>query len=454
MTTYGLTEDGFSTPTVTVLREGLNTLLRNTFGNSLDLGDKSIIGQMTGILAAGFASVWEKMEAVNSASDPDKASGAALEALCALTGTFRPRATYSAVVLTLTGTPTTLVIAGNKSETESTGKVFVHTSNGTITAVPAWVAGTFALEDRVTRLGAVYECITAGTSVSGPSGDDDDFTDGGTAHWTYLGQGTGAVDVEALAEETGPITAVARDITVKNTSVGGWDNVINLLDASAGRNAANDGELRLLREQELAMGGSATVNALRAELLEIDGVEGVTIFVNNTDTTNGDGVPPHAIEAMVDIAVGAEEDQLVFDALLAGMPAGVATYSSGAGAASGTATDDQGTEHTMKFSRPVDVPIYVNITVTVDADTFPVDGADQIKLAITEWGDIQKTGKDAVSSAIAAQAFGIDGVLDVTACLIDDAPAPATNATVAISLRQRATYDTSRINVTVNTGTP
>lgn len=454
MNSYGLTTEGFIIPTVVILRDSLNELLRATFGASLNLGDRSILGQFTGILAERLVALWEKLEAVNSAQDPDKAAGAALEALCALTGTFRDPATYSAVTLTLTGTPTTLVTAGNKSETTSTGKVFVHTAAGTIAAVSAWVASTnYVLKNRVHNGGKVYECTDPGISAGsgGPTGTGSSIIDNGVI-WTFLGNGTGAIDVDAIAEESGPVTALARDINVKNTSVGGWDSVINLLDANEGRNVMTDGELRLRREEELATGGSATVDALRAELLEVPGVEteGVTIFVNNTDVTNVDGIPPHSIEAMIDIPAGTANDQLVFDALLAGVAAGIKTH----GLTVGTAQDEQGTAHTMKFSRPIEIPIYINITVTADATLFPTDGAAQIKQAIVDWGDIQKTGKDAVAAAISAQAFTVVGVIDVTTCNIDDAPAPTTSATVAISLREIATYDTSRINVTVNNGNP
>lgn len=453
MTTYGLTEDGLVIPTTAVVRENLNAQLRNKFGSSINVGDQSILGQLTGIIAAAVGSLWEKLEAVNSSQDPDKATGAGLDALCAITGTFRPAASYSAVTLTLTGTPGTLVSAQNRSETDSTGVVFVHVADATITAVNAWVGSTaYTVGNRVHQNGNVYQCITSGISagVGGP-GDDvsADIVDG-TVHWTWLGAGTGAIDVVARAEDTGPVTGTARDIIIQNTSVAGWDGVINLTDASVGRDVATDGELRLLREDELAAGGNSTVNALRAALREIADVESVTIFVNNTDVTDVDGLPPHSVEALVRIPVGTDYDQAVFDVLLDGVAAGITTH----GAVVGTAEDSEGTAHTMRFTRPTEIPIYVAITVTVDDEIFPDDGAEQIKLAIVSWGNIQRTGKDAVASAISAQAFGVEGVLDVTTCFIDVAPGPVSGATVAINLRELATYDTSRINVSINTGTP
>src|SRR5512146_245132 len=195
MPTYGLTADGLLIKTLSVIREELNQRERDVFGNSIKVDDRAILGQINGIVAELAALVWELAEAVNSSQDPDKASGAALDALCTLTGTFRPPATFSTVTLTLTGSPTTVVPSGNGAKTESTSVHFVTTADGTITAVSAWAAGAYTLNARVTNAGNVYQCITAGTSAAaGPTGTDADYTDGGGVHWAYLGAGTGAVD--------------------------------------------------------------------------------------------------------------------------------------------------------------------------------------------------------------------------------------------------------------------
>jgi len=502
---FGLTDNGLVIPSLDTIREALNTNLRNVFGTSIDLGDKSILGQITGILAERLHALWEKLEAVNSSQDPDKATGASLEAISALTGTFRPASTFSTVVLTLTGTALTLVAAGNKAKTTSTQKSFVTLDDATITALTAWANTTaYALGDRRSNASRSYQCITPGTSAGsgGPTTTASDITDG-TVHWTYLGEGTAAIDVNARAEESGPVTAFARDIDAIESAVGGWSSVINLLDATPGRDRGEDGELRLLREQELAAGGNTTINAMRAELLDIEDVVSVTIFANNTDVTDADGVPPHSVEPVIRIPVGADEDQAVFDVLLDAASAGIRTH----GVTVGTATDDAGTAQTMKFTRPTEIPIYVALMLLVDAATYPSDGNTEVKEAIVEWGDLQTTGKNAVPSGVAAQAFRVTGVLEVVAVGIDTATlaapttwlpstayvtgnvvangdrmyecitngtsassgGPTTTAsditdntahwkyvgnTIPISLRQLATFDTSRINITSTSSTP
>lgn len=474
MPTYGLTTEGFITKSLDTIRNEIGVALQQVFGASIRLDDQSILGQLVGIIAERLALLWELADAVNSGQDPDAATGARLEQLCLLTGTIRPSATYSAVTMTLTGDPATVVPGGSKIATASTGDEFALDDNVTLVAVDPWATTTaYVIGDRVTANGHVYECYTAGTSLgsgTGPDAEPPDFLHsdntpqdqndiqdgGGTLRWVYCGEGTAAADGIAYAVNSGVVTGVAYDISEIVNQAAGWDGATNLADADVGREIATDAELRALREQELAAGGSSPINALRAELLRVPDVEAVSIFQNVTDLTDADGLPPHSVEAVVrgPDSPSAAFDQSIRDALLAGVAAGIKTASAtGATSVTGTATDDQGTVHSITFSRPTNIPIYIDIEVLVDTN-FPDDGEDQIKAAIVEWGDAQATGKDAVASAIIARCFTVAGVLDVTQCFIDDAPAPASSTTVAITNRQLATYSTTNIAVNVTVGTP
>lgn len=449
--TYGLTAVGFVAPSIGDLRDQINGSLRAAFGDSIDVGDKSIFGQIVGIFAEQIHSVWEQAEAVNSSQDADKASGASLEGLSALTGTFRPASAYSVVIETLTGLAATVVAAGSVIATTSTAKKFLSLETVVLAAAPAWALSTaYALGDTVVSSSNIYRCTVAGTSANPPpAGTTAVVADGGVT-WTYCGPGVAFADVQVRAELTGPVTAYARDLATIVTAVGGLQGAINLLDAAPGRDVGPDSELRLLREQELSEGGNTTIDALRAELLGQADVQAVNIFVNNSDVTDVEGLPPHSVEALVRIAVGPEFDQQIFNLLLNGIAAGVVTH----GIHSGFATDDQGTSHLMKFSRPTEQDVYITITCIVDAALFPLDGVDLIKQAIIDWGDLQPNGKNVVASAVSAQAFAIAGMLEVTSCFIGLAPAPVTSTTIPISLRQLAVYDTSRVVVNVTTGVP
>lgn len=453
MPDYGLLSTGFVPQPLSYIRATLDDEARAKFGASIDVSDRSYGGWLHGILAERLAVIWELLEQITTSSDPDKAAAALLDALCALTGTFRDPASASTATLTLTGTAATVVGAGSLVEAASTGAAFATDASATLAALTAWANTTaYVVGDRRSNSGKSYVCTTAGTSAGsgGPTTTATDITDG-TVHWRYLGIGTAAADVAATCTVTGPTVAVSGDLTEIATSVAGWSSVINLLDADVGRAAATDGELRAQREADIARAGTGTDPAVLQALLRVPGVTSARIFDNRSNVTDGDGIPAHTIEALVE--GGADQD--IWDALLANLPSGPGTY----GTEAGSATDSQGNAQSMSFTRPTAVPIYATLEVTVNADArigavFPADGAAQIKNAIVAWGDQLGCGRAVTAWATGSQAAAVPGVTDVTSVFIDDAPAPAAGTTIPITVRQRSTWDTSRItvNVTVEGG--
>lgn len=450
-----LTTAGLEIDTLADVRAFLNQQWREAFGQSMDVSDLSPDGQQLGIHAEIYALFNELLEAINSSQDPDKATGAFLRALCLITGTIEIPASFSAVTLTLTGTPTTFVPPGSLASTLSTGQQFVTTADddGTIAALGVWIGSTgYTAGDRKTNVGNAYLCITPGTSAAspGPNTEAADITDG-TAHWRFLGPGAGAVDVTARATVTGPIVATSGDITNIDTPIGGWDGVINILDATPGRAAMTDAELRALRQIELAQPGTSPKNAIRAALLEVgrgtlNPVTAATVFSNVTDFTDADGVPPHSVEALVH----GGEDQDIFDALLANVADGIRTH----GSVVGASVDDEGTAHVMKFSRTTEILIYVSITLRKEASAYPTDGDDQVKAAIAAWGNARDDGTDIAASAVLAQCFAVTGVRGVDMPLISAAPVtvPVASTPIVVTPRQRGVFDTSRITVTSSDG--
>src|SRR3954465_2790045 len=118
MATFGLTSTGFSIPTLEEIRDAINKELFDAFGTSIDLPN-GILSRFVSILAERYSLLWEQLEAVYNAQNPDSASGFSLDALCLLTGTLRIEATFSKVTLTLTGSPTTIVPAAQQISTKS-----------------------------------------------------------------------------------------------------------------------------------------------------------------------------------------------------------------------------------------------------------------------------------------------------------------------------------------------
>lgn len=466
MTTFGLTPTGFVPKTYEDLITDAKASIQSMYGLSFNLIN-GIAYRYTAVMMERIAELWEILQAIVSSQDPDGGTGVGLEGIAAITGTLKLKATQSQVVLSLTGAPATLVETGARSKAASTGSFWMTDEDGTIVAVPAWAAGTlYAVGDRRTNAGRVYVCTLGGTSTAIPllpptTATDADITID-VPHWRFIGEGTGVIDVAALSSNTGSVIGVSGDITVRDTAVFGWDGVKNLADATLGRNIETDAELRVRREQELSQAGATIPDAIRADLLEIEDatetkvVQSVTVFYNDSDVTDSDGVPPHSVECLVRLPVGADFDQLVYDRLLASVGAGIHTH----GTSTGTAVDSEGTSHTIKFTRPAEITIYVDLTLTKDPKTYPADGNAQVQAAIVTYGDAQSGGVDAVATRIGAQAFKIAGVIDVPrsgslgGCLIKTSAVPTSDVTIAISTRQLAVYDTSRITLHTSDATP
>ena len=448
----GLLPEGFVPATIAEIREEIETELREEYGPSLPLGDGTLLGFLVGILSERLGLLWEVAEAVNSSQDPDKAAGAALEALCLLTATFRIAAGASVAHLVLSGDDGTVVAAGNIISTVSTGKQFETSLGVTLAQLDDWVALTpHDVGDRVTNSSRTYQCITAGTSDAsgGPTTTDEDITDD-SVHWAYLGEGEAVGDVIATSIETGEIVAIARDLTAIETPLSGWNSAINLLDAEEGNDIQSDEDLRLLREAELAQTGTGTPDAIRAAILEVSGVTNCSVFYNSTDITDGDGILPHSIEVLVQ----GGSDQDIWDALWDNVPAGTRTM----GGEVGTVVDDEGNNQTVKFTRPESFDIYIRMYVTKNPRTY--DGDDTVKTAIIEYGDDRSTGDDAVASAISGQAFRVVGLIDVTDCLIytDVIAAPVawedtTGYVATPGARSVVTNDGGRTYVCITAGT-
>lgn len=446
----GVTEAGFIGRTLLDLKEEAESNWKGEFGDNVDLDVNSPDEQIISIIVDRLAELWELGQAVYSSFDPDKATGQAQDALCAITGTMRDPASNSTVMLTCTGSDGTLLPAGREVSVDVTLERFATIADATLVPAGLWNTGTPYTVGTFVRTSTprIYVCITAGTSAgagTGPSGVGSDIVDG-TVHWRYVGDGLAYIQVEAEAANTGVVAAAAFSISTIETPVSGWSNVLNLTDAVPGEEEESDDALRVKREAELAAAGAGTLPAIRADVLKVEGVTSCVVFQNNTSATDVDGRPPHSVEAVVE---GGDDDE-IGAAIFANVSAGVEPY----GTTVVTVTDSQGLDWDVGFSRPTSLTIYVRVDVVKDPLVFPVDGSDQIKAAVAALDDSSPIGKNVVASRVAAAVFAVPGVLDVTLCYIRTSSPPIASTTIAVGPRERADYDTGRVTVNLTDGVP
>lgn len=449
MPTYGLTPTGFVPKTQTEIRAELEAAVRAEFGTTVSVDpEESFLGQLIGILAEREALVWDLVQEVDAAFDPDEAEGVALDEVAAITGTTRQASKKSTVRIVALGTAGTVLEAGRVASVAGAGHRFATTAAATLAAPGAWTASTaYAVGDYRTNGGNVYRAIIAGVSAAagGPTGNGTEIVDG-TVTWRYIGTAAAMAEIAAESEEYGAIAAPAGTLNVIETPQSGWDAVTNPLDATMGRAEESDTELRIRREDDLHSAGYAVIDAIRSEVLDVDGVSAVRVFENTTLLINADGMPPKSIEALVSGGLDADVRAAVFRS----KPGGIESH----GTNSGAVTDSDGITHTIKFSRPTEIAVWLELDLTVDAAEFPSDGATRVRDALIAYGQTRLVvGKDVVASALIAQAHSVPGVLDAEVRQ-GTAVGPTTAATIPVGSREIGKLDTARITITTTAGTP
>jgi uncharacterized phage protein gp47/JayE len=448
----GLTSEGFEAKDLQTILDEIEAEEHSRINASLDVSEEEPIGQVNRIFADQLDQAWQALAAVYAAAYRRGATGAALDAIGALTGTERLPARKTTVTAVAYGDASTSLTADRvASVAGASSSRFVTLEDATLTAPDAWVAATdYDAGDLVTNdTGKIYYCKEAGTSdgSGGPTGTNDTITDN-TVTWSYVATADAAVVVDMEAETTGPYVVSAGSLTEIESPVSGWDGITNPEAGVTGRNVESDEDYRVRQEQSLTVQGAATVDAIRADLLTITIENGYTedvtaaiVFENDTDETDDNGLPAHSIECLVLDG----DDQEIADMIWSSKAAGIRTY----GTESATVTDSAGDDHTVYFSRPTEVPIYLIVDVTADEDEFPDDGEDQIKQALVDFWADKGIGDDVIRSQLYSPIDAIDGTEDITDIKLGTAPAPAGTSNITITTRQLATFSTANITVNV-----
>lgn len=392
----GLDATGFTVKLLTEILQEIQTTQQNRIDAALDHSTEKALGQLNGTYAEREALLWELVRIAMSAFDPDQAEGYLLEALSAITGTVRRPASRSLVPVTVNLDASITLPQGSRASVQGQPtKIFRTTADIVATA----------------------------------AGD-------------YTGQ--------MEAEVTGPVAAPSGTLTVL-IPVAGWNSVTNTADASLGRVQDSDAVLRERRSQELSRAGSSTPDSIRADLLEIDGIEKVTVFENLSDYINSDGVPAHSIEVLVYDGVSPAVANNVIAQAIWDTKAPTRTY----GNASGTAVDSEGVTRTVYFSRPVTKNVWI-VAVVDGEGVIPANAVTLLRDRLVEQGNIDlQPGVDVIALALRCilldtkKDLGYAWVNDVPSLLLGFGDPPVLGNNLGITPREIARLDTARTTITV-----
>lgn len=339
--------------------------------------------------------------------NPNLAGGLFLDALCALMGLYRAKATPTQVTnVMLTGVLNTPIPAGTRASLGPGGAVFTL-QNG----------------------------VVLGNDGAG----------GGIGYGTFT------------AVVAGPTAVISGALNTPVDSVLGWETITNNQSGTPasvttlGTNQQTDASLRALRNNTLALQGISTVQAQISGLYAINGVTSVSYRENVTNATaviDGITLAPHSVWACVD--GGASID--IATSLLKNKTDGAGWN----GLVSEPVTEPaSGQVYNVLFDRPTYVFIYGAMVIKQGAFIGNLQSAAPQAVADYFVGNVD--GFQAVGNGQTVSPFEIAAAVVsacpgciVLGCSIGTVPGTLNPADIAIALNQRAQTNNTAFNVTVS----
>lgn len=401
MPTYGVTPAGFVRKTQENIIAEIEADERQDIRDDIDVSTACIVGQLNGIFGRQLGIGWEQLQICYNANDPEAAEGRLLEMLCKLTGTFRRGDTASEVILSCNLDNGTTLING-----------------------VAYAAVEDHPDVRWTPSLTLY-----------PTG--------------YVAVGSGQHLVTFVNELTGPIEGFAGTINVINTPIVGWNSVVNPDDAELGLRTDLDPMLRERRERELATMGSATVRAVTAKISQAfgDKITNLTVFENDGDTVDINGVPPHCLEALIfDGDVPTVLNDALAQIIFTSKAGGIQTSGNTTGSASALVN---GVESFLpvKFSRAAQLPIYLIINLVKKLGQ-PYLGDQAVKEFVALAANAYfAPGDEIIDSRIGALVLACKGVKDIASIQMGLSAFPTQSINIPVTIREIGRFSTSRIVV-------
>jgi uncharacterized phage protein gp47/JayE len=415
----GLTNQGLEIKRLTEIREGLQSEANALFtdlipeGDVLDTSSASTIGRLIGLLTPSQTDIWESIQQVYSAFDPNSAAGIALDNLVALSGIVRSGSIATTARVLLEGDynvviPEDSLVSSSftnnrftvpseveldednvvgftcKIQTVQNATVYTVTYKDSTNSVDlSYTSGASATEAAIlqgladsvnTNYGSLLTAVVDADSLR--VSVDDLVTQTSYELSSNLFFTTITKGITVVCTVTGPLAQNPLTIDTITTPIFGWNSVVQPAAASVGFNRETDSQLRARFSESKFTRGSNILEALYSELIALDGISDVVIYENTTDVVDARGIPPHAF--MVLVAGGLEKE--IAEAIWSNRPAGITTHGNNVF----LITDIFDNLKEVYFQRPTLVDLYVSVEVSVD-DTFPPNGVEAIRSALFDY---------------------------------------------------------------------
>lgn len=386
----GFGDNGLEIATIEEVKADIEAKQLETIDPALDVSSDQPLGQMNGIVAERHVIGWELAQWVWNSLNPNAAKGVALDNVNGLIGLPRLQARRSTIALDLALDAGTVIPAGS------------------IVAVDGQSSNTWQ-------------------SVN---------------EYTALSTGVFAVGFESTQE--GNVSANPNTITDIQTPVAGWTSATNGSRVPLiGRTREEDEAYRLRRVDALARAGESTVDAIRADLLNVANVVQAVVVENDTDAWVN-GMPPHSIESIIYDDDNQASDTEIAQTIWNNKTGGIKNV----GLISANAVDKLGGTRLVWFSRGTRVRFMMAMTVQV-LTGWVASQELALRQAILAAFRSQRLGEDVLSLKYRSIAIAQKYAYNVIAYDIGKYPYMYGNVDVPVDTREIATLADADLSITI-----
>lgn len=256
---------------------------------------------------------------------------------------------------------------------------------------------------------------------------------------------SGTITVTATAVQPGALAAAANTINIIYTPTRGWQTVNNPAIATPGAPVEDDAQLRERQSISTSLPALSVLDATLANVRAQTGVTVAEIYENDTDTTDGDGLPEHSISV---VAMGGTDDDIA-KAIANKKTPGTATY----GTTNVVVIDAKGIPNTINFYRPTLVRVLVAIEIH-NLPGYSSGYAADIAAAVAAYINNLQIGQDVLFTKLYTPAnlpnLPAEGAtFDINSIEISVYPASPAAANITIAFNELATCDVADIDITV-----
>lgn len=396
--TSEINANGLTVDSINTLIDNLTTGMQSIYGADINVDQNSPDGQLINLFAQAIADMLELAVQINNGFDPDRAVGRILDERVVINNITRRGGTFTIQPVNITVDRTVDLQgldadANNVNGTgytvqDDAGNQFILIDSDTLTA------GTHSLNFRAQQLGQVE--TTVNTIVN-------------------------------------PVTIVLGVTAINNPSGA----------LEVGQNEETDAELRVRRQQSVAIASTGYLNGLLAAVLNLTGVTDASLYENVTDAVDGDGIPAHGIWLIAEGGANTDIGNAIYTKKSYG--------ANMKGAVEVDITTASGDIFVAKFDRPTPADLYIRFDIQPTAAGAIFDQAaikqylvDNLSYKI---GQFAETSNITLTALLAITANGGQGVpLNVE--ISDDGLAWDDYLPTATKDAQW-TVDTTRITITV-----